>query len=313
MRKVTLLLALCLFSTLGFSQSAKSRQVEVANLFFKAYEELNFDKMATYWDDSVILKDFVVAELYQIPEQFKGRENVLNLWKQAFAKLPNYLKIDIHNQFESGPYVVTNLSLESSASQGDKVGITRGEMFTIFKFEGDQIVEHLDFGDYFTWGRQIESVLRGNHHKKYPEEVNLQTARAYMEAYSQLDVAKMKSFYADSVEFKDLTAKEAFKGNVFEFNGREAVARFWQKNLADAKPQFMNVLVEGAFFSGSFVMLNTRFSMVLPASWTGGVPHVYVNIPIKTILQIKDGKIYRHYDFADYSLYQQQIALQTKG
>ena len=312
MRKVTLLLALCLFSMIGFSQSAKFRQVEVANQFFKAYEEMDFDKMASYWDDSVVLKDYVVAELYKIPEQFKGRETVLKLWKQAFAKLPNYMKIDIHNQFESGPYVVTNLSLESSSSQGDKTGITRGEMFTIFKFEGDKIVEHLDFGDYYTWGRQIESVFKGNHHVEYPEEANIQIARDYMEAYSRLDVAKMKSFYADSVEFKDLTAKEAFKGNVFEFYGKDAVANFWQKNLADAKPGFTQVLVEGAFFSGSFVMLNTRFSMVLPPSWTGGVQHVYVNIPIKTILQIKDGKIYRHYDFADYSLYQQQIALQTK-
>lgn len=290
---------------------AQTNNVEITNQFFKAYEEMDFDKMASYWDDSLKLQDFIVAEMYKIEDTYYGRQTALDLWKQAFSVKPNYIRISVREQFTSGNFVVSDLSFESSSSNNEKTAITKGEMFTIFKFHNGKITEHYDFGDYYTWGRQIRSVLKGEHHVNYPEEKNLDIARAYIDAYSHSDLEKMSSFYADDVEFKDLTAKDVFKANNFEQNGKAQVKSFWKGVLIDPKTKYLNVKIDGAFYSASYVMLNTTFAMILPASWTGGKENVYVQFPIKTILQIKEGKITKHYDFADYDLYHEQIRLQT--
>jgi predicted ester cyclase len=51
---------------------------------------------------------------------------------------------------------------------------------------------------------------------------------------------------------------------------------------------------------------------ILEQPWTNGKDGVFVRFPIKTILQIKDDKILRHWDFADYDSYREQIDIQSK-
>lgn len=285
-------------------------KITIANNFFDAYEQMDFDKMGSYWDDSLKFQDLIVSELYGLEETQYGRETMLKLWKKVFSKKPNYMDISILDQFVSGDYVATHLILESSISRGEKTAISNGEMFTIFKIVNDKITEHYDFGDYYRWDRQMKSVMEGKHNVDYPEAANVKIARDYIKAYASGDVETMASFYADQIDFKDLTAKNVFKSQNYELQGKDKVKSFWKGVLVDSNPGFLNVEIDGLFYASNFVMLNTRFSMVLPKTWTGGKEGVYVNIPIKTILQIKEGRIIKHFDFADYNVYNKQIALQ---
>lgn len=303
---IIVLVFICVSSVAANAQN----KITIANNFFDAYEQMDFDKMGSYWDDSLKFQDLIVSELYGLEETQYGRETMLKLWKKVFSKKPNYMDISILDQFVSGDYVVTHLILESSISRGEKTAISNGEMFTIFKIENDKITEHYDFGDYYRWDRQMKSVMEGKHNVSYPEATNIMIARDYIKAYASGDVETMASFYADQIDFKDLTAKNVFKSQNYELQGKDKVKSFWKGVLVDSNPGFLNVEIDGSFYASNFVMLNTRFSMVLPKTWTGGKEGVYVNIPIKTVLQIKEGKIIKHFDFADYNVYNKQIALQ---
>ena len=307
MKKIIIVLAFICASNITINAQDK---ITLANNFFEAYEQMDFDKMGSYWHDSLKFQDLIVSELYGLEETYYGRETMLQLWKKVFSKKPNYMDISILDQFVSGDYVVTHLILESSISRGEKTAISNGEMFTIFKIENDKITEHYDFGDYYRWDRQMKSVMEGKHKVDFPEATNVDIAREYIKAYASGDVESMASFYADKIDFKDLTAKNVFKSQNYELQGKDQVKSFWKGVLVDSNPGFLNVEIDGLFYASNFVMLNTRFSMVLPKAWTGGKDGVYVNIPIKTILQIKDGKIIKHFDFADYNVYNKQIALQ---
>ena len=306
--KIRLLTTIMLMSFTAFSQT----NTEIANQFFKAYESLDFDKMASHWHDSVRGQDVVYGDLYKAQDTFYGRETILSLWKEAFQNMPNYIRIDIREQFTSGNFVITDQSFENSTTTDGKTNVIRGEMITALKFKEGKIIEQYDFGDYYAWDRQSQSVLNGVHNPERKEQRNLGIAAKYINAYSNKDPIGMASFYSDSIEFKDLTAKDAFNSNNFELNGKGNVQAFWQGVLVDSASPYLNVNIDGAYFSGSYVMLNTTFSMMLPQSWTNGKEGVFVRFPIKTILQIKDDKIVRHWDFADYDSYREQIDIQSK-
>ncbi len=297
--------------SLTFCQDKSTENINITNSFFKAYEEMDFEKMASYWDDSVTFQDVIAGEVYGINDTYMGRQANLDLWKQAFSKRPNYIHINIREQYASGNFVINDVHFENSTTNEGKTAIIRGEMFTIFEFKDGKIIKHFDFGDYTSWARQTSSVYKDQHTFKTNEATNISIAKKYFEAYADSDINRMKEFYASDVEFKDLTAKDIFNSPGFEISGKEGVTNFWKGVLVDSNAKYSNVKVNGVFYSASYVMLNTTFSMILPESWVGGKKDVLVSFPIKTILQIKDGKVHKHWDFADYVTYQSQIALQT--
>ncbi|MEQ8924682.1 MAG: nuclear transport factor 2 family protein [Fulvivirga sp.] len=306
MKNVILASVFGLLTLTGYGQS----NVEIVNNFLKAYEELDFDKMATYWDDSVRIQDVVIGDLYGLEDTHYGREKALSLWKQAFANKPNYIKISVREMFTSKNFVIVDQFFESSTTRNGKTSVSNGEMISAFKIADGKIQEQYDFGDYYSWDRQTRSVIDGVHNPERKEKGNLKIAEEYIQAYSNKDPEAMAALYAEDIEFKDLTAKDAFNSSSFELEGKEKLKALWKGILVDSKPSYLNVEIDGAYFSGSYVMLNTTFSMVLPVSWTNGKDDVFVRIPIKTILQIKDGKILRHWDFADYDSYNEQIRVQ---
>lgn len=300
--------SLLTLSLIVYGQSANVKRTQE---YFAAYEAADFDLMGSYWHDSVMLQDFIVGELYQIDDTYYGAETVLKLWKQAFSVKPNYIDITVRDQFESGNYVVTHLTLEISNRQNEKNVVTSGDMITVLKFKGDKIIEHHDYADYLAWGRQTRSQRLAETNVDGPQVGNLAIAEQYIAAYSSQNPKGMRDLYHDDIIFKDLTAKDTFKSDDFELEGKSVVFAFWDNILTASKAKYINVKINGMFYSASYVVLDTQFSMILPESWTGGKPNVLVSFPIKTILQIKDGKILKHYDFADYNTYNEQIKLQT--
>lgn len=310
LKLVTLILTI-LFSLNARAFQDKKINISNANKLLKAYEELKFEKMASYWHDSIVFKDVMLKDLYKMDDTYIGKEKALSLWKAAFKNKPNYIKIDVKEQFTSGNYVVTVLSLEISSTSKVQTAISKGEMFTVFKFDKEgKIVEHSDYGDYYTWDRQSRSVFKSEHKIERVEEQNVAIAKDYLKMYSRNDLNGMEKYYTDTSNFIDPTANDAFNTNQYVGKGKESVLKTFKEVFDSTKDTYFNFDLKTTFYSGNYVMMNSTFSMILPDTWSEG-KNVYVSIPVLTILKIKNGKILEHIDYANYDLYKKQIKLQV--
>jgi len=308
--KVTRLILLVSFIQVN-TTFGQFNKMEIANQFYEAYKALDFLSMVKFWNDSIKYHDPIALEILDFPATLKGKEALLKMYKNQFKKKPNYFHLNIIDQFLCGDYVVSHVIFESSISEKEEMLIVKRELFTILKIQNGKIVELYNYGDYFNWNNQGKSnFIKKNDTNLLPVKVNVRVVKDFIKAYSQADVEVMSSYYADSIDFKDLTAKSFFKGDNYERKGKKNVKLFWKNILVDSKPKYVNISLDRLFYASEYVMISTRFSMILPSKWTAGRTNVYINIPIKTIFQIKGGKIVSQYDFADYNLYEYQTALQ---
>lgn len=269
--------------------------------YLKAFEAVDFEKMGTFLHDSVTFFD--------LGSSANGKQAVIENWKKSFNPIPEKILFEVGEHFATGNFIVINLRYESVMKIRDRNVVVNMEVVTVAKFKDHKIVLLHDYPEMPAFYRQLTDQVGG-----IPADqdgaANVEIARKFFKAYSDWDIPLMTSFYSENIEFKDLTAKEAFKGGMYEHNGNAKVAAFWSGIFGADRPEYVNVNVERAFASGNFVIAHTRFSLVLPASWTGGKKGVLVNIPVKTLLELKEGKIVRHYDFADYTAYNRQISIQ---
>lgn len=142
---------------------------------------------------------------------------------------------------------------------------------------------------------------------------NEEIARAYIAAYSDWDFEKMSSFYHDSVSFHDPTAEVSFPRGTYRHKGKAAVKNFFSGVFNNSQPDYVKLRVKDTFASGSIFIFHSDFECVLPSAWFGkdSTESVFISIPLDTIVEIKDGKVYRHTDYGDYTTYGEQIRVQT--
>lgn len=274
--------------------------------YLQAFEQMDFDKMGTFLHDSV--------QFFDIGSQATGKKNVIDIWKKTFTPRPLRIQFDIREHFVSGSFVVLDMRYEVvNVVEGKKV-LLNIEVISVLQFRDGKIILLHDYPDFTAYGRQLASQLENK--KARSNEVgeqNMSTTMRYYEAYSRWDVASMSTFFHDAIEFKDLTAKDMFKGGKFEHFGKEAVSGFWSGIFGNEQLSYVDMVVNNAFTAGDYVIVNTTLSLVLPSSWTGNAPgKVFVTLPIKSLLGFRDGKIIRQYDFADYNLYNKQIQVQLE-
>lgn len=269
--------------------------------YLKAFEAVDFDKMGTFLHDS--------ATFFDLGSSANGKQAVIENWKKAFNPHPEKILFELGEHFVTGSFVVMNLRYESVMKIREKNVVVNMEVITVAKFKDGKIILLHDYPDMPAFYRQLAHQVGG-----VPSDqngaANLEVVRKFYKAYSDWNIPLMTSFYADNIEFKDLTAKDAFKSGNYEHSGKASATAFWSGIFGDTKPPFVKIDLESAFASGDFVVANTRFSLELPASWTGGKKGIFVNVPIKSLLEVKGGKIVRHYDFGDYNVYNQQINVQ---
>ncbi|MGE0589053.1 MAG: nuclear transport factor 2 family protein [Cyclobacteriaceae bacterium] len=274
--------------------------------YLQAFEQLDFDKMGTFLHDSV--------QFFDIGSHADGKKNVIEVWKKTFTPLPLRIQFDIREHFVSGSFVVVDMRYEVVNVVEGRPVLLNIEVISVLQFRDGKIVLLHDYPDFTSYGRQLASQLKDK--KAKPNEVgeqNVSTTMRYYEAYSRWDVASMSTFFHDSIEFKDLTAKDVFKSGKFEHLGKEAVSKFWSGIFGDQRLSYVDMVVNNAFTAGDYVVVNTTLSLILPPSWTGNAPgKVFVSLPIKSLLRFRDGKIIRQYDFADYALYNKQIEVQLE-
>lgn len=306
-----------LFITTGaklwVSAQPQPTNLSISLNYLKAYEELDFDKMGTFYHDSIVFEDLIYEEVYNQPGRIAGKDNVVKTWKSVFQHKPEYVRIAVREAFASGSYVVLDQIFENMTRAGEKTALIKGQMLTVLKFKGGKIIEQKDFAEYSAFNRQMLFQSR-NEKMDIPVNPNIAKALDYMKAYSSWDIDQMSTYYDTSVHFTDFIAIEAFKGGKYEHHGKDNVTKFWKGIFENEKPHFVNVTVQNAYATGSFVVLHTIFEMVLPDSWTPkSSDKVLVSFPIKTVLGFRDGKIISQSDFADYALYSKQINVQIKG
>ncbi|TJY37791.1 nuclear transport factor 2 family protein [Pontimicrobium aquaticum] len=156
---------------------------------------------------------------------------------------------------------------------------------------------------FFSYGQTSSAV-------KSSETIALE----YMKAYGNWDFEKMKTFYDENIHFEDPTAAEAFKSG-FETVGKEKVYTMFKgvyQAFENNKPPYISINVDKIFSSGSFVVINSTYESILPNSWykNSNTEKIMVSIPFLTVLQIKNGKITIHKDYADYDTWTKQIQAQ---
>ena len=149
------------------------------------------------------------------------------------------------------------------------------------------------------------------------ENTSNKIALEYMEAYGHWDFDKMKTFYSENIHFEDPTAKDAFK-QTFIFEGKENVYTFFKNvfegKFENAKPTYVNFVIEKNFTSGSYTVINSTFECILPTSWfkKDSNETIFISIPFTTVLSIENGLINSHIDYGNYTKYFEQINAQIK-
>lgn len=311
MKSIIFAFSLIAFVSKGSAQT-QPNNLETALRYVKAYEELDFDKMGTFFHDSIVFEDLTYEEFYQQQGVVTGKAAVIHAWKTAFKQKPEYIMITVREAFASNSYVVLDQIFENMTKVGNKTSLIKGQMLTVLKFKDGKIINQKDFTEYAAFNRQMLSQT-GNKATAQANP-NIETALGYMSAYAQWNIDKMSTYFHDSVNFVDYTAIEAFPGGTYRHQGKIDVTKAWKDIFANDLPSFVNVTVQNAYATGSFVVLHTIFEMVLPDGWTPkSSDKVLVSFPIKTVLRFRDGKIISQSDFADYALYLKQINVQIKG
>ncbi len=303
-KKILMVVAfLCWFGAQGQPKSTAQADLwAITNDYLKAFEEINFDKMGTFLHDSVTFFD--------INSRAVGKQSVIQNWKSTFNPIPEKIKFEIGEHFVSGNFVVVNLRYEAVMKMQNKNTIVNIDVITVVQFKNGKMILLHDYPDINAFNRQWVNQVGGQLIDQ-SGEINLNVIENFYKSYSNWDIPGMTSCYADNIEFKDLTAKEAFPRGVYEHSGKAKVSAFWSGIFGDIKLGYVDVKLNSAFSAGNFVIANSMFSMVLPTEWTGkDSGKVFISIPIKTLFQLKDGKIVTHYDFADYDSYNKQIQAQ---
>lgn len=121
-------------------------------------------------------------------------------------------------------------------------------------------------------------------------------ARAYLDAYGDLDLGRLGQIYTEQVEFNDPTSLQVQGlGGPFVWHGREAVLAGigrWTKSIVSLRYDLDRVYES----SGRVVFVGTVNPMV--RSPGGPVQYRY---PIVTIVTVEDGKVVEHRDYVDYA------------
>lgn len=168
MRK-TLYFLIFLFSLSASSQSKPSSIKSLALSYMKAYGDWDYNKMSTFYSDSIHFKDPTAIEAFGSNFDQIGKEKVRALFKSIFPdKLPEHVAFLVKDIFVSGTYAIVNSDYElilPSSWSGDK---SHGKIFvripiiTILKFDKGKISSHKDYADYDSYKKQIALQIKGS-------------------------------------------------------------------------------------------------------------------------------------------------------
>lgn len=130
-----------------------------------------------------------------------------------------------------------------------------------------------------------------------PEDVE-RVARAYLAAYETVDLPALEALAAEDIVFLDESAPSGMWGGPYVFNGRAAWLEGMGGFVRDGGLIDMHQDHEFAYQSG-VQMLFAGHVDARYRSPRGGVRHLYGRIV--TVITVRDGRVVRHQDIADYN------------
>ena len=152
----TLFVLLLPYTCLGQSNE------QIAEHYFEAYQNLDFDELAKFYDDEAVFTD---PTFYIInPDGFHivGKDNIISTLKKGFMGTLTW-KLDFKVKFAAGNYVVVAGNINSKVKgevwgRPDKKELNFNHSFTtILQFKDKKVKEHRDYIDYITAGKQLGS------------------------------------------------------------------------------------------------------------------------------------------------------------
>lgn len=141
----------------------------------------------------------------------------------------------------------------------------------------------------------------------YTEVSNFTTVigENYAEAYFNMDFDKMAIFMHEDFNFLDPTATLVFGWS--NPKGIDSAVNFFKTNYSSLLE--MNPTFTRKFFSGETAM----FEMNLKFNFKVDEDTININMPLVTVLTLKDGKVIEHRDYGDYNVYLKQYNEQMEA
>lgn len=139
----------------------------------------------------------------------------------------------------------------------------------------------------------IVSFISGKVFASSPES-NLQIAQAYFDAYIARDWQTLGQYLDEEGSFADITAKPVF-GNV-KVEGKAQTLAYFTKNYASIKA--MSFTSSRQWMSGDVAIFEGSLNWQISIAENKVV--MTTDMPFITILELRDGHVFRHRDYADY-------------
>ncbi len=166
----TLFTFLFVLGIASFINGQNNEHVDIEKLaldYMKAYSDWNYEKMSTFYHDSIHFIDPTAQVAFKQKFEHKGIENVKNSFKRIYGEAkPEFVVFKVNSHFISDNFAIINSTFESILPEewfGDKAN---GKVFialpvvTILKFAGDKIISHIDYADYNTYRQQIKLQMK---------------------------------------------------------------------------------------------------------------------------------------------------------
>jgi len=124
---------------------------------------------------------------------------------------------------------------------------------------------------------------------------NADIAQSYFDAYIARDWQTLASYFDEEGSFADTTAKPVFGDVAVE--GKEETLAYFTRNYASIKA--MSFHSSRQWVSGDIAVFEGTLNWQLEIAENKVVDTQ--NMPFITILELKNGRVFRHRDYADYT------------
>ncbi|MEM1250138.1 MAG: nuclear transport factor 2 family protein, partial [Acidobacteriota bacterium] len=268
--------------------------------------------------------DETSAALPNGPWRFEGRQAVFDFFRSSVEHVVSS-GFELQHGFHSGEQVVLQLVYSSQGdaapfgSPGTRIKL-RVPAVTVLQIRNGLVAAHHDHVDYDTLMAQVNEQLERSKAQAPPRnsadeppatpsfpqpdpaevEALRSVADRYLEAVWSFDYATMASLLAEDVLYEDYTA-EYFDIEPYRFQGRDAVLDFYRTANASSGTQEVVPEVRESFVAGSNVVVLVDITATVDGKdW--GVPGKRLMGSGLTVtwLRIREGRISRHIDFADF-------------
>lgn len=170
MKQFFLIIILSAIIKISYAQSSTRFLDTLASDYMEAYGKWDFDKMKTFYSDTIHFEDPTGSEQFGQHYFIDGKENVYHFFKDMFKgsfkdNKPRYVNFIIDKKIITESYAIFSSTFEciiptnwykENSNESILISIP---FVTILRFRNGKIISHSDFGDYTTYIKQIRAQL----------------------------------------------------------------------------------------------------------------------------------------------------------